>query len=153
LTLIALLASLVLALAGSLPPWLAAHLAFAAGIVPLILAAMIHFVPVLTRSGDPDAVLRRLPLVAQAAGLGVVPALLGWLPPGTLALLAAVDLLLAGGLFVWIVRRARHALGAPHPGWRWYAGALVCLMLAMLAVIFRSRCRNGARPPGWPTCT
>lgn len=128
-------ASLVLALSGHLPPWLAAHLAFAAGVVPLILAAMIHFVPVLTRSGDPAPTIRRLPWLAQAAGLLVLPALLGLLPRHWLAAVATVDAVLALILLRWVWQRAHRALGSPHPGWRWYAGALLCLSLAMLAVI------------------
>ena len=134
-TLFFLLASLVLALIGALAPWLAAHLVFAAGVVPLILAAMIHFVPVLTRSGDPSPAIRRLPLVAQALGLLVLPALAGILPRSLLALVATVNCILAGILLHWIWQRAHRALGSPHPGWRWYAAALICLMLAMLAVI------------------
>ncbi|MCK6413617.1 MAG: hypothetical protein L6Q55_14525 [Azonexus sp.] len=134
-TLFFLLASLVLALIGALAPWLAAHLVFAAGVVPLILAAMIHFVPVLTRSGDPSPAIRRLPLVAQALGLLVLPALAGILPRSLLALVATVNCILAGILLRWIWQRAHRALGSPHPGWRWYAAALICLMLAMLAVI------------------
>ena len=53
LTLLALLGSAVLALSGVGSPLAVAHLAFAVGIVPLIFAAMSHFVPVLTRTGDP----------------------------------------------------------------------------------------------------
>ncbi|WP_371322440.1 hypothetical protein VX159_08385 [Dechloromonas sp. ZY10] len=138
--------SLVLALSGRLPPWLAAHLAFAAGVVPLILAAMIHFVPVLTRSGDPAAVIRRLPFLAQAVGLLVLPALLGMLPHSLLALIATVDAVLAAILLRWVWLRAHRSLGTPHPGWRWYAGALVCLMLAMLAVIGLVLAPESTRP-------
>jgi hypothetical protein len=31
----------------------------------------------------------------------------------------------------WIVRRGRAALGAPHPGLRWYLAAVLCLVLAL----------------------
>ena len=96
LTLLALAGSVLLALAGLGSPLAVAHLAFAVGIVPLICAAMIHFVPVLTRTGDPGGGIRRLPLAAQIAGTLAVLAMEGWLPRGVLTLATAVDLLLAG---------------------------------------------------------
>ena len=67
LTLLALLGSAVLALSGVGSPLAVAHLAFAVGIVPLILAAMSHFVPVLTRTGDPGRGITYLPIAAQLA--------------------------------------------------------------------------------------
>lgn len=135
LTLLALGGSVLLAPAGLGSPLAVAHLAFAVGIVPLICAAMIHFVPVLTRTGDPGVALRRLPVIAQAAGLVAVLAMQGWLPRAALTLAAAVDLLLAVILLNWVAGRARAALGTPHPGWRWYGAALGCLMLALIAVL------------------
>lgn len=135
LTLLALLGSAVLALSGVGSPLAVAHLAFAVGILPLIFAAMTHFVPVLTRTGDPGRNISRLPPIAQLAGLLVVGAMQGWLPYGLLHLAAAVDLVLAGILLNWISRRARSALGSPHPGWRWYGLALSCLILALLAIL------------------
>lgn len=116
-------------------PLAVAHLAFAVGIVPLIFAAMSHFVPVLTRTGDPATWVRRLPVLAQIAGLLVVLALQGIVPRWLVSVAAAVDLALAAILLNWMVRRARAALGSPHPGWRWYAGALACLMMALLGVL------------------
>ncbi len=65
LTLLSLLGSAVLALSGVGSPLAVAHLAFAVGIVPLIFAAMSHFVPVLTRTGDPGRWISYLPGVAQ----------------------------------------------------------------------------------------
>lgn len=135
LTLLALLAAALLALAGAGTPAAVAHLAFAVGIVPLILAAMTHFVPVLTRTGDPSAAIRRLPFFAQFAGLTAVLGLQGWLPYHIVYAAAAVDFVLAAILLRWIVRRASATLGKPHPGWRWYAGALALLMLALLAIL------------------
>lgn len=135
LTLLALAGSVVLTLSGIGSPVAALHLAFAVGVVPLIFAAMIHFVPVLTRTGDPLAAIRRLPYLAQASGLVVFLALQGALPYGFMHAAATVDLLLAGFLLSWIFERSRAALGAPHPGWRWYGAALACLMLALLSVI------------------
>lgn len=135
LTLLALLGSAILALSGVGSPLAVAHLAFAVGIVPLIFAAMSHFVPVLTRTGDPGRWISRLPLAAQLAGLVVVAAMQGLLPYRALYPAAAVDLLLAAILLNWIATRARATLGSPHPGWRWYGAALGCLMLGLLAVL------------------
>ncbi len=135
LTLLALFASVVLTLAGKGSPLAVVHLAFAVGIVPLIFAAMLHFVPVLTRTGNPSRGLRWLPTAAQIVGLLVVAALQGLLPYWVLHPAALSELLLALVLLSWIVVRARAALGQPHPGWRWYAAALACLILALAAVL------------------
>lgn len=134
LTLLSLLGSVLLALTGTGSPLAVAHLAFAVGIVPLIFAAMSHFVPVLTRTGDPQRWIRWLPGLAQGSGLFAVAAMQGLLPRHLLHLAAAVDAVLAAILLGWIVARARRCLGAPHPGWRWYGGALACLLLALLSV-------------------
>ena len=144
LTLLALLGSAVLALSGVGSPLAVAHLAFAVGIVPLIFAAMSHFVPVLTRTGDPGRLIARLPAAAQLAGLVAVAAMQGWLPYWLLHAAAAVDLVLTAVLLNWIAGRARATLGSPHPGWRWYGAALGCLMLALLAVLLIP-----ALPPYW----
>ena len=144
LTLLALLGSAVLALSGVGSPLAVAHLAFAVGIVPLIFAAMTHFVPVLTRTGDPGRLIARLPGVAQLAGLVAVAAMQGLAPYWLLHVAAAVDLVLAAILLNWIAARARAALGSPHPGWRWYGAALGCLMMALLAVLLIP-----ALPPYW----
>lgn len=135
LTLLALFASVALTLAGLGASVAVLHLAFAVGIVPLIFAAMMHFVPVLTRTGGPGPWLRRLPSAAQAAGLVIVAALQGLLPHWALHPAALFDLLLAMILLAWIAGRARATLGTPHPGWRWYAAALGCLGLALVAVL------------------
>ncbi|MDR2187186.1 MAG: hypothetical protein LBE62_03915 [Azonexus sp.] len=136
LTLLALLASVALTLAGWGAPAAVAHLALAVGILPLIFAAMLHFVPVLTRTGNPQRGLRWLPTLAQSAGLLAAAAMQGLLPGWALHLAASLDLLLALALLAWIISRARAALGRPHPGWRWYAAALVCLILALVVAPF-----------------
>ncbi len=134
LTLLALLASVVLTLTELGSPVAVAHLAFAVGIVPLIFAAISHFVPVLTRTGDPEKRIHWLPALAQIAGLFVVATLQGWLPRWALHPIVTVDLILGLILLHWIVGRANRCLGSPHPGWRWYLAALSCLMLALLMV-------------------
>ena len=135
LTLLSLIGSAVLALSGLGSPLAVAHLAFAVGIVPLIFAAMMHFVPVLTRTGEPDRCLASLPSAVQATGLLAIGAMQGWLPYGVVYLAAAVDLVLAAILLNWMALRVRATLGSPHPGWRWYAAALGCLMLALSAIV------------------
>jgi len=135
LTLLALFVSAGLALIGAGAQLAVTHLAFAVGVVPLIFAAISHFVPVLTRTGDPGRWIARLPLAAQGAGLLAVAAMQGWLPRWLAHAAAAVDLLLVTILINWIAARVRATLGSPHPGWRWYGTALGCLLLALLAVL------------------
>ncbi len=129
-------AALALILFGGASPAAAAHVAFAAGIMPLIFGAMMHFVPVLTRSGTPAPSLRRLPLAFLAAGVLAAAAFIQ--PSWFDALIhagAGVAFLASLALAVWIVRRGRAALGAPHPGLYWYLAAALCLALALAAVL------------------
>ncbi len=135
LSLFSLIASSLLAISGWGSPLAVAHLAFAVGIVPLIFAAMMHFVPVLTRTGDPDRRLRRLPDLAQANGLVAVFAMQGWLPYGVVYANATVAAIFGAILLRWITLRAGATLGSPYPGWRWYAAALGGLLLALLAIL------------------
>jgi len=123
-----------LAVTGTVGPAVAAHVVFAIGIVPLILAAITHFVPVLTRTGAPAGALHHLPVVAQLAGVVAVLAMHGSLPRGMLHGAASVDLLVVASLAIWVWRRARACLGKPHPGWRWYLVALLFLAVALLSV-------------------
>lgn len=134
-TLAAFAGGAVLGLTGRASPVVAAHLPFAIGVVPLILAAITHFVPVLTRSRGAARPVLALPFVAQGAGAIAVLAMHGTLPRWMLHLAASVDLLAALGLAGWVVRRARACLGAPHPGWRWYAAALALLAAALISVL------------------
>ena len=133
LTCVVLAASLILGLAGG-NPVAVAHLAFAAGVLPLIFGAIAHFVPVLTRSGEPASQVAAIPPLAQVFGLALAAALEGLLPRWILHPAALADLVLALGLLAWVIGRARRCLGTPHPGWRWYAGALGCCAAALAAV-------------------
>lgn len=135
---LAVVANSIVALAGLLggllAPLAAFHLLVAAGILPLIFGAMLHFVPVLTRTGEPSSFFHKLPWGVMVLGWGVSLVLAGWGPRWLLHLLA---LLLAGAalaLLFWMRSRARACLGSPHPGWRWYGAALACLTLALLVV-------------------
>lgn len=128
----------VVALAGLalLDRWLPAglwHLVFAAGAMPMIFAAMAYFAPVLTRTPEPPLALAALPLAASLAGIAIV----AWFAWGIVALRNMAPwagMLAALALLAWTMRRARACLGRPHPGLRWYAGALACLALALAAV-------------------
>ena len=128
------LLALVLGASAVLAPAAALHIVFAIGILPLIFGAMLHFVPVLTRTGSPLPRIAVLPFVAQANGVLIVLAIQGWLPRGLLHLAAGIDLLVAVLLIGWMVGRSRRTLGSPHPGWRWYAASLSLLVLALTAV-------------------
>ena len=116
-------------------PQVSAHVAFALGIMPLILAAIAYFVPVLTRSGTPPGWLAIMPLLAWLGGVALLAGFFGAVP---LAAASLIAVLLGGtaslALLLWIMRRARNALGKPHPGLDWYLAALAFLILALLAV-------------------
>jgi hypothetical protein len=115
---------------------LAAHLAFALGVLPLILGAMTFFVPVLTRTRAAPPGVRALPLLALAGGLVTV---YGFFEPAHMAVAHALGaltgLLAALGLLGWMLQRARRALGGAHPGLGWYVAALACLTIALGAVL------------------
>ncbi|NML26110.1 hypothetical protein [Zoogloea dura] len=132
-TVLAFAAAILLALRGDAPA-AAAHAAFAAGAMPLIFAAMGHFVPVLTRSAGAGARIGRLPLVLQGVGILVVGVLAGVFPGAALHAALAVGLAATAGMLAWVLGRGRKALGRPHPGLYWYAAALGCLILALLAI-------------------
>lgn len=129
-------ASVALNLAAIVAPAAAAHIAFAAGVMPLIFGAMMHFVPVLTRSRAPARAMHLLPLVALGAGLlaAAAFALPGFFAAG---IAAGASMALAGSLAMaaWIAHRARLALGAPHPCLYWYLAAVLLLALALVAVL------------------
>lgn len=135
LSLLALIASVALALSGWGSPLAVAHLAFAVGIVPLIFAAMMHFVPVLTRTGDTDPRMAKLPLAVQFFGLVAVCGMQGWLPYAAVHIAAVCDVVAAAILINWIALRVRSTLGSPHPGWRWYGVAIGCLILALISIL------------------
>ncbi len=95
---------------------------------------MLHFVPVLTRTGSPHPAIAALPFATQIVGVAVVLGLQGLLPRIALHPAATLDFVAAVTLLAWVVMRARRTLGSPHPGWRWYAGALVLFASALVTV-------------------
>lgn len=115
-------------------PQFTTHLVFAVAILPLIVGAMTHFVTVLTRSGEPHRAVFVLPFVLQTAGVFVVLYFQGWLGRGALHTAAGGLLLLCVCFCVWMLRRARRAIGRPHPGWRWYLAAVGCLAVGLALV-------------------
>lgn len=134
------LAAGIAPLAGNWPAPALWHLAFAVGALPMILAAMAYFVPVLTRSGEPPRALALLPLSGAVAGLLIVG---HFVTAAVLPRLTAPWLALAAvALFAtWLSVRARRCLGRPNPCLTWYAVALGFLALGLIAV---------ALAPLWP---
>lgn len=135
-----------LALAAPDGRWLPAalwHMVFAVGTLPMILAAMGYFVPVLTRGRAAPASLALAPLTALAAGLGIVGFFVHGTPPLRLAA-PWLALVAVAGFAAWLALRWRHCLGRPNPCLAWYAAALALLALGLAAV---------AAAPLWPEQT
>lgn len=111
------------------------HLILAVGATPLILGAMSHFIPVLTRTRKAGKSLSAFPLVALSGGALAVASFA--LPEAALGQkVGAVLMLLATtSLIVWSRSRRRGMLGRPHPCLAWYEAALFCLVLALLAIL------------------
>ncbi|MBI5793418.1 MAG: hypothetical protein HZA63_18305 [Rhodocyclales bacterium] len=133
--LISLVAAGVMLVTAQATPQLAAHLAFALGVMPLILAAMGYFVPVLTRSSHPTLAAWGPPLLALVGGALAVGAFATNFSPTVLGIAALVALLAAASLGGWMLARARHMFGPRHRGLDWYLAALGFLLLALLAVV------------------
>ena len=68
-TLLTFIAASVLALLRGSAAIISYHIIFAIGVMPLILAAIVHFVPVLARSKGPGKFIRLLPLIALLGGI------------------------------------------------------------------------------------
>ncbi|MEK7737793.1 MAG: hypothetical protein AAB319_08570, partial [Pseudomonadota bacterium] len=112
------------------------HVAFALGILPLILAAIAYFVPVLSHSRNPPRLVLVLPLLAWLGGASLIAGLSGG-GAFTAASHVAAGLALAAAIAMgsWMAWRAKRALGSPHPGLAWYLAATVFLAIALLAVL------------------
>lgn len=110
------------------------HLALAVGVMPLIMGAMSHFVPVLTRSREAESAVGIMLLAVWGAGLLVFMQFAAWLFPFAASMAAGVALLAAAGFARWAWRRGKAALGNPHPCLYWYLAALACLVLALAAI-------------------
>jgi len=132
-TLIALLVGQALPRAVDAAPAMWAHIPLVLGALPLIVAAMQHFVPVLTRSGATAAWLKGLPLLLMASGALAVSVFAGWLDYGWITAAALTGLAGATAMLAWMRQRSRRALGGPHPGLAWYLAAIGCLMAGLAA--------------------
>jgi hypothetical protein len=111
------------------------HLALAVGVMPLILGAMSHFVPVLTRSREAESAVGMMLLVVWGAGLLVFAQFAAGLFPFAASVAAGAALLACAAFSRWAWRRGKAALGSPHPCLYWYIAALVCLILALAAIL------------------
>jgi hypothetical protein len=118
---------------------LAAHFAFALGVMPLIFAAMTFFVPVLTRTHAANPLVRALPFVALVGGGAAVAgfSIPGWMLTAHM-LGACAGLTGALALLGWITWRVHRTVGPAHAGLGWYVAALICLALALGAVLAMS---------------
>jgi|GEM_PF-232737 hypothetical protein len=136
-----LLSLFILLFSTSLSPLLAlaiapafwAHLIFVVAALPLIMAAMQHFVPVLTRSRAAGRALGGLPVGLGLAGVSLLGVFAGkvdwaWIMP--LAILIAAG---AAWQLLWMRQRATAALGGAHPGLAWYVAAVACLIAGLTA--------------------
>ena len=140
---LAVLTAFLIGLSWQRPPVMALrHVLFAAGVLPLILGAMLYFVPVLTRSLPAHGAILLIPPAAFALGIGVVFGLSGHVE--ALPLLAGGVLLLVCIEIAWMLRRRARVLGAPHPGIDWYVYALIALVLALAMIVSRA-----FRPEYW----
>lgn len=118
-----------------LPPPFWAHAVLAMAVLPLIVAAMQHFVPVLTRSRAAGTALSRLPVGLVLVGGLLLLVFSGILTWDWIVALAALVFLAAIWMLTWMRQRARNALGGAHPGLAWYVLALICLLLGMTAAV------------------
>lgn len=114
------------------------HLAFALGVMPLIMGAMTHFIPVLTRTRAAPRAVEGYAALAWAGGAVIVVFFILALPEGVRTAAALLALAASGGLGTWQLMRVRKALGGVHPGVRWYVAALGCLIASLLAVLAMS---------------
>ena len=134
--LLALAGTVVLPAVFDASPAARVHLAFAVGIMPLILAAFDYFVPVLTRSGSSSPRARALPWAALAAGL---LAFVHFSVPGALRYAlsagALVALIAAAGSAAWMLARGARTVGRPHPCLYWYVAAALCLAASAAAAL------------------
>lgn len=114
------------------------HLAFALGVMPLIMGAMTHFVPVLTRTRAAPRAIEGCAAPALVAGAMIVAYFIFALPQLFRDAAALLALSACTVLAAWQVLRAKEALGGAHAGLRWYLAALACLMAGLLAVLAMS---------------
>lgn len=142
LVVLALLACSMALVLQDAPAVIGRHVVFALGVLPLILGAMLYFIPVLTRTAPARGAILLVPIGAFLLGVGTV---IGFrYAPDLIPLFAALVLGLVVLEFIWMWRRRAQVLGSAHPGIDWYLAALVALMLALSLVVSRV-----IWPEGW----
>jgi len=136
ITLLAFIAASLFVLSQSGAAIVSYHIVFAIGIVPLILGAMVHFLPVLSRSKTPGKLISLLPVIALFGGLLVTSyfAYPQALSPGR-NVGAIIIIIVASSLGGWAYRLRVKAIGKPHPCLDWYLAALLCLFIAVACII------------------
>lgn len=132
--LIAFAAAFVFHILGILPALAVIHLVLAIGVLPLIIGAIAHFVPVLTRGAGAPYQVTLLPVLCQLAGALVFAFFSGYAGIGALHAAASVVFLVVTGFGAWLALRAQCTLGKPHPGWRWYLVSVTFLAMGLALV-------------------
>lgn len=132
--------SLALLLFGAAPavshPTARLHLVLAAGVMPLILSAVVYFVPVLTRGRPASPIMTLAPVLALAGGAMAVAAFLGGSgAPALFTAAAAAALVAVVAVAAWALWRAADCVGGAHPCLSWYLAALGCLGGALMAAL------------------
>ncbi len=117
-----------------LPARAVIHCIFAAAVLPLIFSAMLHFVPVLTRTRGSHKGWIIVVVGLQLAGLGVTGILAGFLPWYGLAMIALYVLTALLALLIWTWTQMKKMLGRPHPCLYWYLAAQSAACLAFLSI-------------------
>ena len=111
------------------------HIIFTIGIIPLILAAMVHFIPVLVRSKKPNQWISRLPLLALCSGILIT---CHFTFPQTVTtghyMGAMINIIVVTSLAAWAFNLRNKCIGAPHPCLNWYLAAMMCLLTALAAI-------------------
>lgn len=134
-TLLAMVCAWLVALLADLHRAVHVHLAFALGVMPLIMGAMSHFVPVLSRTGAAPRSINWSAILAWAGGALVVAFFAFTLPETYRTLAALIGFFACAGLALWQLGRGKAALGGAHPCLRWYLAALTCLGIGLLAIM------------------
>lgn len=112
------------------------HIVFSIGIIPLILAAMVHFLPVLARSKKPNKWINLLPLLALLSGL-LITSHFAFPQVVTTGHYfgATVIIIVVANLGIWAFHLKSQCIGTPHPCLDWYLAAIYCLLIALSAIV------------------
>lgn len=132
--LVVFVATLAFLLIGEASSLATTHLVFTLAVLPLIFAAIAHFVPVLSRSAGAPRGIWLAPLLLQVTGFLVFLHFFGAVDTSALNMAAVFSLLLAIAFAGWLVIRARSSFGKPHPGWRWYLASIIFLVIGLTVV-------------------